>query len=93
MHNDKDKEKGGDILTEELLKNKKLNELREIAKAYDIPKYYKYKKAELIDVIINSLDKPRNYNDSEEELEKKDKKLDISSIDMDDLSDKATEEI
>lgn len=84
-------------MAEELLKGKKLNELREIAKAYDIPQYYKYKKAELIDVIVNSLDKPRkDSNKKAQDLEAKEEikeKIDLSTMDIDDLSDKATEEI
>ena len=36
----------------ETLKKKKISELREIAKAYKIPKPYQYKKDELIDVLI-----------------------------------------
>lgn len=80
-------------MTQYLLKNKKLNELREIAKAYDIPQYYKYKKAELIDIIVSSLDKPRKEVETKEEPEEENKKIDISGIDIGDLSDKATEEI
>ena len=92
MQNRTMERKGGENLTQDLLKNKKLDELREIAKAYNIPKYYQYNKADLIEVIVNSLDKPKK-SETPEEPEENERKIDISTIDMGDLSDKATEEI
>ena len=80
-------------MTQNLLKGKKLNELREIAKAYNIAKYYQYNKADLIDVIVNSLDKPKKTDNTDEKPSNKESKVDISKMDMGDLSDKATEEI
>lgn len=67
----------------ETLKKKKITELREIAKAYKISKPYKYKKDELIEVLV------KGYK--EESIENT--KLDKSQIDLGDLSNKATEEI
>lgn len=42
-------------MSQELLEGKNISELREIAKAYGISSAYKYKKNELIDVIVRSL--------------------------------------
>src|SRR5690625_496218 len=60
-------------------------ELREIAKEMNIPSPYKYRKDELIDLIIK-VDK-ENHEDQGET------KIDISEIDINVLSDKATEEM
>lgn len=67
------------------LSNKKIVELREIAKEMNIPSPYKYRKDELIDLIIK-VDK-ENHEDQGET------KIDISEIDINVLSDKATEEM
>lgn len=67
------------------LSNKKMVELREIAKEMNIPSPYKYRKDELIDLIIK-VDK-ENHEDQGET------KIDISEIDINVLSDKATEEM
>ena len=88
----------------ELLEGKTLMELREIAKAYGINGAYKYKKDELVDLIIRTLtpqdsneivseiyldsDTDNESNDADEET-----KIGIKDIDMEDLSDNATEEI
>jgi transcription termination factor Rho len=84
-------------LNEELLEGKTLLELREIAKAYGINAVYKYKKDELIDIIINTLSSPIPNIDIEETAElveeNFDDKIDLANIDFDDLSDNATEEI
>ena len=91
-------------MSQELLEGKKLSELREIAKAYDINSAYKYKKEELIDLIVQTLVVSKDNNEQkDEELESEDGidykeveeeiKFDIKDIDMDELSDNATEEI
>lgn len=91
-------------MSQELLEGKKLSELREIAKAYDINSAYKYKKEELIDLIVQTLAVSKDNNDQKaEELESEDGvdyreveeeiKFDIKDIDMDELSHNATEEI
>jgi len=74
---------------EEELNNKRLVELREIAKKLRIQSPYRYKKKELVDLIIEK---------SKESKEKKDKKTknrksDMRGIDVNMLSDKATEEM
>ena len=76
----------------EELNNKKLGELRDMAKEMDIPTPYKYKKIELIEQILIREKKAREGG---EDLRLEEKKLDLktSSIDTKDLSDKATEEI
>lgn len=91
-------------MSQELLESKKISELREIAKAYGINSAYKYKKEELIDLIIQTLvstsdDKtestePESPKDDIEIIEEEEvRKMSISDIDMDDLSDNATTEI
>ena len=84
-------------MSQELLEGKKISELREIAKAYGIPSFYKYKKDELIDVIIQFLASSNvvEENNEEQTIEPdiSNIKIDIKDIDMDELSDNATEEI
>lgn len=87
-----------------LLKSKKISELREIAKAYGIDGAYKYKKEELIDLIVQTLvtNEDENIVPEDESYEKIDVeadevdeavKIDMKDLDLDDLSDNATEEI
>ena len=90
-------------MSQELLESKKISELREIAKAYGINSAYKYKKEELIDLIIQTLVSTSNVKtesteteapkDDIEIIEEEVRKMSISDIDMDDLSDNATTEI
>lgn len=92
-------------MNQELLEGKTLLELREIAKAYGIPSSYKYKKEELMSLIINTLSNPDLVEELEEDMdgeievtgdlysEEDTVKIDIKDIDMEDLSDNATEEI
>ncbi|MCR3956321.1 MAG: transcription termination factor Rho [Gudongella sp.] len=68
-----------------MLEVKKLSELKEIAKAYDIPGYYKMKKNELIHAITNQ--EPEKPQDIEKELVADDIEI------TDDLSDNASEEM
>ncbi len=95
-------------MSQELLESKTLIELREIAKAYGISSPYKYKKEDLLTLIVNTL----SNSDLAEEIEEIDVdmdepienisglysdeetvKIDIKDIDLEDLSDNATEEI
>ena len=92
---------------QELLLGKTLLELREIAKAYNINSAYKYKKEQLIELIINTLSNPDILDQVEDEIDEEVLetgievddteddivKIDIKDIDMDDLSDNASEEI
>ncbi|MDD2446403.1 MAG: transcription termination factor Rho [Tissierellia bacterium] len=85
-------------MNEELLEGKTLLELREIAKAYGISAVYKYKKDELIDIIIKTLSSPMVNIDVEDtsgfaDEGDSDNKIDLTDIDLEDLSDNATEEI
>ena len=72
--------KRGVVLNFGELQGKRIMELREIAKNRGIPSPYRYKKDELINLILKE-----DKGESE--------KIDISDINIEDLSDKATEEI
>jgi transcription termination factor Rho len=74
--------KRGVALNKEILEVKKLSELKEIAKAYDIPGYYWMKKDELVQAITN-----QEPQDLEKELVADDIEI------TDDLSDNASEEM
>jgi len=65
----------------------KLIDLRAIAKNKGISSPYKYKKADLIELILQAKTEELKLNNNNKN------KLDISKFDIDDLSDKATEEI
>lgn len=69
------------------LSDKRITELREIAKKKNISSPYKYKKSELIDLILEKIDEDNAGR------KKENSKLDISDIDINVLSDKATEEM
>lgn len=70
------------------LKSKRINEIREIAKEKGVLQPYKFKKDELIELILRVGEKePEPWE--EPELDK----IERSEIDLGDLSDKATEEI
>ena len=77
--------KRGVALNKEILEVKKLSELKEIAKAYDIPGYYRMKKDELIHAITNQ--EPEEPQDLEKEVVADDIEI------TDDLSDNASEEM
>ena len=70
------------------LKSKRINEIREIAKEKGILQPYKFKKDELIELILRVAEKESEHWE-EPSLEK----IELSEIDLGDLSDKATEEI
>lgn len=93
------------FLNENLLKSKKLPELKEIAKAYGIDSPYKYKKDELMELIIKTLsqndredskideDEGTAETDNTAEDETEIVMIDKSEIDVEELSDNATEEM
>lgn len=68
----------------------KISELRDFAKSKGISSPYKYKKDELIDRILQS---DASLEREEEKSKDDELKIDIKDINMDDLSDKVTEEI
>lgn len=73
-----------------ILRDKKLDDLRVIAKAMGIKSITKYRKAELIELIIqHASDKDKR----EREEKNKPEEIDIEDIDMEELPDKVTEEI
>lgn len=73
-----------------ILRDKKLDDLRVIAKTMGIKSITKYRKAELIELIMQYVSEK-----DKEEREKKNKpeEIDIDDIDMRELPDKVTEEI
>jgi transcription termination factor Rho len=77
--------KRGVTLDKDILEVKKLSELKEIAKAYDIPGYYRMKKNELIQAITSQ--EPDGPKDIEQELVADDVEI------TDDISDNASEEM
>jgi len=77
-------------LTEHDLSEKKIGELREIAKSQGISSPYKYKKDELIDVIL------QNFASKEKEEEKKssnEDRIEIIDIETENLPEKVSEEL
>lgn len=69
------------------LKEKTIVELKEVADKYGIISPYKYRKDELIKLII------QEFKKTEEIRKKEESGIDISEINISDLSDEATEEI
>ena len=81
-------------MTEQELSAKKISELRELAKELEISSPYKYKKKELIDLILQKTPSiEREEVKGKDFIDRTSPKIDIKDINMDDLSDKATEEI
>lgn len=79
-------------MNQEELMGKKVGDLREIAKAMGMPSPYKFKKDELISMIMN----PEEEEEVEEIINNTildNSTIDISEIQLGDLSDKATAEI
>lgn len=77
-------------MTEHDLSEKKIGELREIAKSQGISSPYKYKKDELIDVIL------QNFASKEKEEEKKssnEDRIEIIDIETENLPEKVSEEL
>ena len=78
-------------MTEQELSGKKISELREIAKSQGIASPYKYKKDELIDIILQSYALKEKENNMEKDNEDKE---DIKIKDIaDNLPEKVTEEL
>ncbi len=71
----------------DILKKKKLTELKEIAKSFQIPNYYKLKKDELIEALEN------NKKVDEEEDPVSTEEIPSELEDLEDISDKASEEM
>lgn len=81
-------------MTEQELGKQKIAELRDLAKSLGISSPYKYKKDELIDMILqNAASSEKEEEKKKEMISKSNEKIDIKDINMGDLSDKATEEI
>ena len=81
-------------MTEQELAKIKIAELREIAKSHGISSPYKYKKDELIDMILqNSASLEKEKEKEVESPAENEMKIDIKDINMEDLSDKVSEEI
>lgn len=87
-------------MSQELLEKKNLSQLREIAKAYGIEKSYKYKKEELLELIVSTLSSEPAVSEPVESDEPEvstdevpEEKLEIADLDTEDLSDKASEEM
>lgn len=77
-------------MTEHDLSDKKISDLREIAKNQGIASPYKYKKDELIDIILQgyaSKEKEKELSDEAETM------IDIKDIETEDLPEKVTEEL
>lgn len=81
---------GGDKLDYQVLKEKKLDDLRVIARTIGINGVTKYRKNDLINLII---EKAKEDNHAEEEKAEEDKKIDIEDINLKVLPDKVSEEI
>ena len=74
-----------------ILHDKKLQDLRVIAKAMGVKSVTKYRKAELIDLIMQNA---KDEESDEEVFQKKESdEIDIDDIDMEELPDKVTEEL
>ena len=73
-----------------ILQEKKLEDLRVIAKTMGIKSITKYRKAELIDLIMDNADK-KGLDEKENQMEPGE--IDIDDIDMEELPDKVTEEL
>ncbi|MCK9443999.1 MAG: transcription termination factor Rho [Tissierellaceae bacterium] len=77
-------------MTEHNLSNKKIGELREIAKSQGIGSPYKYKKDELIDILNQRFASKENQKESSADNVEK---IDIKDIVTEDLPEKVTEEL
>ncbi|WP_353093691.1 transcription termination factor Rho [Tissierella praeacuta] len=79
-------------MTEHDLSDKKISDLREIAKSQGIASPYKYKKDELIDMILQSY-ASEEKQDEKEVSNENEITIDIKDIETEDLPDKVTEEL
>ncbi|MDR7856971.1 transcription termination factor Rho [Tissierella sp.] len=82
-------------MTEKDLLNKKIGELREIAKTQGVNSPYKYKKDELIDIILQTFasEEKEKEKEEEKEVEQNEVTIDMKDIDTEDLPEKVTEEL
>jgi transcription termination factor Rho len=81
-------------LTEHDLSDKKIGELREIAKSQGIASPYKYKKDELKDIILQNFASEEKEKLEEKELsDENEVKINIKDIETEDLPEKVTEEL
>ncbi len=79
-------------MTEHDLSDKKIGELREIAKSQGVSSPYKYKKDELIDIILQNFASTENEK-AKESLDENESIIDINDIEIEDLPEKVTEEL
>lgn len=81
-------------MTENDLLNKKIGELRDLAKSQGVSSPYKYKKDELIDIILQNFASKEKEEEKEKEVtDENEVKIHMKDIEVEDLSEKATEEI
>ncbi|CAK7048899.1 transcription termination factor Rho [Tissierella carlieri] len=81
-------------MTEHDLSDKKIGELREIAKSQGIASPYKYKKDELKDIILQNFASEEKEKLEEKELsDENEVKINIKDIETEDLPEKVTEEL
>lgn len=82
-------------MTQAELDKKKISELRELAKNFGVKSPYKYKKEELIDLILQNYAsrKKEEEIELEEDYTEEEEKVDIKGIDIEALPDKISEEI
>lgn len=76
-------------MDQDILKKKKLSELKEIAKTFNIPNYYKLKKDELIQALENNAKEEEKEEVKADELSQDHK----DQEDLEDISDNASEEM
>ncbi|MCQ4923159.1 transcription termination factor Rho [Tissierella carlieri] len=81
-------------MTEHDLSDKKIGELREIARSQGIASPYKYKKDELKDIILQNFASEEKEKLEEKELsDENEVKINIKDIETEDLPEKVTEEL
>lgn len=85
------------IVDSEILESKRLEDLRVIAKTLGIKSVTKYRKSELIDMILNNAKDEESDEERDRVIEIEDRspenEIDIDDLDVDKLPDKVTEEM
>lgn len=85
------------IVDSEILESKRLEDLRVIAKTLGIKSVTKYRKSELIDMILNNAKDEESDEERDRVIEIEDRspenEIDIDDLDVDKLPDKVTEEL
>ena len=76
----------------DILKKKKLTELKEIAKSFQIPNYYKLKKDELI-LALENISDSKDQDKAEVESGEKQELIKEDHAELEDISDNASEEM